>query len=339
MNDRIITTQSSSAREAWIDILKGLLLLIVCLFHTNNNWYGYLGFMFNMPAFFFISGMLFDEKKNSDILGYILKKTKSLLVPYCGLSVFFILLTPLLYAPVGYENGIKGFLYSTMLEIYQGYSGPYTLPLWFVYVLYFVSISFFSICRFTHRKIYLGLYILCCFFFAWWYSNQSSDPIFHIGTCSIAVFFYGIGYFSKGLVQRLRLLQMPLQIFYCVLLFGIYYIGYKINGHVDLRTCSLGDNIVGFLLGTVGGIGFVISAVCIYSKMFSYSLFTKALIMISKNSLTTLAVHYWVLMCLLWFYDFIRPDYYLPLAIMSEFILICIFCYIFNHWMKPLIGK
>lgn len=332
--------QKAHSRENWIDILKGLLLLIVCLFHTNNSWYGSLGFLFNMPAFFFLSGLLFDEKKNSDFVGYILKKTKTLLIPYLGLSVFFLFFTPLLYVPVGYENGVKGFLYSSMLEIVLGFSAPYTLPLWFVYVLFIVCIVFWPVNKICQNSHILKIIILfLSLASAWWFNKNHLGEAFHIRACTIAFFFYALGYNLKGLIGSMRELKAAKLGIVSFVLFILYFIGYSLNGHADLRTCSLGDNIVGFLLGTIGGIGFILSAVCIYCKMFSTSLFSNAMIMISKNSLTILAVHYWVLMCLLWFYDFSRPDYYLPMAIMSELLLICTFCYIFNHWLKPLIGK
>ena len=95
-----IQPKTSSAREAWIDYLRGFGILLMIIGHTHVwnpivQWiYG-----FHMPLFFMLSGYLFDPQKwfTSGYRKYLFKRAKNYLVPYfiwCG--VCYLLNLPML---------------------------------------------------------------------------------------------------------------------------------------------------------------------------------------------------------------------------------------------------
>lgn len=92
----------ASERSAWIDRWKGLLILLVVAGHVAGSvaaqvpwkdsapWqYVYKTiYLFHMPAFFFLSGMLFHP---DEPLRFLVRRAKRLIVPYLVLGVFSIL--------------------------------------------------------------------------------------------------------------------------------------------------------------------------------------------------------------------------------------------------------
>jgi len=87
-------------RIEWIDTLKGFLLILVCLGHIAPKGTLFYDLMcilrpFRMPCFFFLSGLLFSNRRT--FTEYFRDKTRSLLLPYIWLSLLFCLLNPRLY--------------------------------------------------------------------------------------------------------------------------------------------------------------------------------------------------------------------------------------------------
>lgn len=89
----ILSTRAN--RIVWVDVLKGTLLLFICISHfeyvpsvinpviiqTSSFW---------VPIFFVLSGYLFVMRKSDTIGSYIRKKNRSLLFPYLFFCVLFI---------------------------------------------------------------------------------------------------------------------------------------------------------------------------------------------------------------------------------------------------------
>ena len=85
-------------RLSWIDNLKGFLLMLVVVSHTSPTEGGwglqYYG-VFYMPAFFLISGVLYNHDKWGGGMGsYVKSKVRTQLWPYFSLSFLLLLLDP-----------------------------------------------------------------------------------------------------------------------------------------------------------------------------------------------------------------------------------------------------
>lgn len=136
-------------RIEWIDISKGILIVLVLLGHTQASPHlvGYI-FSFHMPFFFFISGYLFNIEKYQKFTTVVMSKAKSILIPY----VFFSVLSVIIYSVIfdyhlsNWSSIVSVFLESKRNEIF------YNVPLWFFTTLFIVEILYFLIRKHIKRK-------------------------------------------------------------------------------------------------------------------------------------------------------------------------------------------
>lgn len=73
-------------RSKYIDILRGLLIILVVIGHFNNGIMHDIIFLFHMPLFFMISGYLLKREHLVE-KGYIRNKICTLMLPY-GIYLF-----------------------------------------------------------------------------------------------------------------------------------------------------------------------------------------------------------------------------------------------------------
>lgn len=69
-------------RSRSIDILRGILIVLVVMAHFSREFPHDILFLFHMPLFFILSGLLLNQAKLTDETSYLLSKMKSLLLPY-----------------------------------------------------------------------------------------------------------------------------------------------------------------------------------------------------------------------------------------------------------------
>ena len=82
-------------KKKWVDVLKGLGIILVVVGHNFGGLTKQIIFLFHMPLFFFLSGYLF--KKNDNITDFIKNKAIHFIIPY------FIFLV-LIYFPFTIQN-------------------------------------------------------------------------------------------------------------------------------------------------------------------------------------------------------------------------------------------
>ena len=109
-------------RIQWVDIAKGITIILMIIGHSGcpkdiNNWI----FSFHMPLFFVLSGLTTNWKKKQ-YLAFVLKKAKSLLLPFWGYSLSMCIMLYLFELEAPYSSLLKG---------WGGYA------LWFIPVLFF----------------------------------------------------------------------------------------------------------------------------------------------------------------------------------------------------------
>ena len=76
----------SGKRIEWLDIAKGIGIFLVVYAHARAPYNSYI-YNFHMPFFFLISGILY--KSGGDVKTYILKKVKTLYIPFAGWNLIF----------------------------------------------------------------------------------------------------------------------------------------------------------------------------------------------------------------------------------------------------------
>ena len=157
-------SNNGQARIGWIDEFKGFVLLLVCLFHIEQNFpNAHLGMYhlsaLRMSAFFFISGFLFSTKRFTNFKSYFTHKTHVLLIPYLYLSFLFFAIDPVIYNFALFPksptmmvvntipdiNNTWQYIYWNIAKIFiAGKSSVGAGPLWFVFTLYSVSLLFYQ---------------------------------------------------------------------------------------------------------------------------------------------------------------------------------------------------
>lgn len=91
------------SRNEKIDILRGVLILLVVVGHSveENSLIKNMIFLFHMPAFYMIAGMLIKVERFN--CTYVLKKAKRLLLPYC----FYTMITMFLTGTIGVRSSLR----------------------------------------------------------------------------------------------------------------------------------------------------------------------------------------------------------------------------------------
>lgn len=194
-------------RITHIDIFKGIGILFMVMGHIGfssifDKWIH----AFHMPMFFFISGYL--SKNISELHGggreYILKKTKTLIVPYFSFGIFHFIFWYIAINKMQYHFGLlKNLLWTN----------TYTLPiagaLWFLTALFFVDIFYLLIEKFiTYNSLKFFIILLISTF----------------GTIETKVFSF----------------RLPYAIDSAFVGIGLFYIGRLIKNHKEEKIiCSL----------------------------------------------------------------------------------------------------
>lgn len=130
-------------RISYIDVFRGLLMLLVVLGHaigSSDDYVNKIILSFHMPAFFFLSGMCFHSK-SSNILEALKKKSKSLVWPYFTFSILGVVLYWLLLAGTSKDLGVT--VLQTVVGIIwnDGFYGSIVAPgFWFVYDLIWITL-------------------------------------------------------------------------------------------------------------------------------------------------------------------------------------------------------
>ena len=174
-------------RVLWIDVMRGICILLVVLGHSIGDINDPLNrfiLSFHMPAFFFLSGLC---AKNVDVpIGvFIRRKVSTILVPQIVLAVINII----------------------WLVIFERYSISAdkiidALFSWFLIVLFMVSILYYALDKLKiieHKAICIIVTIAVITLID--YLNIKTA--IHIEIVPMALLFYLIGNYSKGLFESI----------------------------------------------------------------------------------------------------------------------------------------
>jgi fucose 4-O-acetylase-like acetyltransferase len=187
-----------------LDIAKGLLIILVVIGHSGSFLTKYI-FWFHMPAFFFISGLLFKKISTYyECKQYIVRKFKSYGVLYLS---YFVLLTIVSFL---YIQAADFSVYKTILKLIIGgrFVGRELGVFWYISCLLFALIIF-SVLQivFKQRKYqYLTLILLYIFAHLEAYVQIHYKLTFFIplnlDVSLLAVCYIAMGYYGKELLLK-----------------------------------------------------------------------------------------------------------------------------------------
>ncbi|WP_092242833.1 acyltransferase family protein [Lacrimispora sphenoides] len=154
-----------SRRLSYIDIAKGIGMICVILGHMEIDKINTIVFSFHMPLFYIINGYFI---KKSDYSVFILKKAKTLLVPYLFTGLCIVVfevfkdLCRCIYDRIPFD--ISSWIYAILYGSGSNYSSPFFIKsigaLWFLLALFLA----FIIYNYIIDKKYFWIYV---FFLLW----------------------------------------------------------------------------------------------------------------------------------------------------------------------------
>jgi len=276
--------KGKNQRVAWIDLCKGGAILLVLLGHTLRTEVStvYI-YGFHMPLFFFLSGLVFNEKKFSAKL-FFSSRFNSLIIPY----LFFFLLTYLYwlfcersFRPLGLEwwQPILGLFYGAQWHGLMDHNGI----LWFLPCLFMVESLFFLISRSNNRWQQAGIVALLVI--AGFSINIILPWCLNIAFVALQFFFIGNLLRTKitdseGLKLKYIIIAIGLLLVY---IFGQYYFECSVN----MATNQYGSPVIFELLVFIG-----IFSIVYASKLLSFnSIPFLGVRWIGRNTLVIFALH------------------------------------------------
>ena len=247
-------------RIEWIDIAKGIGMILVIAGHTFALDYSAPIYTFHMPLFFFISGMFI--KTSVPFSSFLQSKSKSIFLVWFivfAISMLVCLCIPEWWVQIT-PHALLRDLYSSNTNVVQNSS------LWFLICLFFAELIFWFADKLKdslNQKIFYGLFILFAIYVLWQVPvlNKLSDIIplygnrlpFKIDTALCAVVFIAIGNWCRDYVKQY---VEKCNILIALLFFFAWGILAYINGWTNLNALAFGQNKSLFyliaLLGIVG---------------------------------------------------------------------------------------
>ncbi len=286
---------SYSNRINWIDIAKGIGIILVVLSHLTENGQilRKVIFSFHMPLFFFLSGLVL--KVNIPFLEYLKKKFKGVYFPF-----LFFLITD--YCCGFIFNIIKyGFSINMVKDIFvtflKSVSGTYIIqngytfnpPIWFLCVLFFAEIFLFFVLKLPKcilivlLPFFVFLSYFTTFYLPFCISYLPTVSLFMISGFLLKDY---ILYFEKVLYCKIK--KFLILIANLIISFLLVYVLSINNEIISMQSLDFGNPILFFLCAFLG-INSIISLSMIVAEMKCSDL----LIYFGKNSIVIMCTHFY----------------------------------------------
>ena len=172
--------QSQNGRRiTYLDMIRGIAIFLVVVGHSGlisherNIWLS----TFHLPAFFFVSGMLMQEKKEDeqDYIKIVLRKAKGIMLPYVWFSAGSLLVDAIQIWRGEFTKDILSEHFIQTITL-QGYSVLWFLPVLFIAeVLVLFLYKIMKRCKLTSKYLYLAVFgISVCLAVAAYYVYQAA---------------------------------------------------------------------------------------------------------------------------------------------------------------------
>lgn len=237
-------------RIEWIDRAKGIAIFLVLFGHMcSNGKVTAIIYAFHMPLFFFLSGVVFRYEKYPQFSVFLKKKFLDLMIP-CLLFNMIFFIWKLVYVLLLHGNGN---LWKNLAGILvQNRGTEYSCGAWFITCAFCMEVILYGMIRLAGNK----RKIICLFSFVALIVGYCYCKLIHvtmpwnIDAAVMAVFFGGLGYCSKTLVEKIKVWQMVLYL----LLVPVALLNYRLNNYsrVEMWGNSYG-NLILFVAGAFLG--------------------------------------------------------------------------------------
>jgi hypothetical protein len=264
-------------RVNWIDWGKAFAIYLVVLGHlvSNDGIEGRIHdfiYLFHMPFFFFISGLLFKIKENN-IRDMFSRIWRSLIIPY----IFLNLLSDIFLIPswiLGREWPLENLVYFLTAD-----AGGEPGPTWFLICLAWVWIAFYYLSRFSYR--WQCVILIACGVVSWLFPYML---YWRLDTAVMVLPFFAAGYYSKSLLtwhtDKYKMFLITIGLILISLFFSY------INGYSNVYLRAFGNFPTLYYLGAFVGIMMLI----MISKMFDQWK-TNVICVLSSGTIVIMGLH------------------------------------------------
>lgn len=237
MEENHILTMSK--RICWVDWAKAIGISLVVWAHISPIARHEV-FLFHMPFFFMISGLLFRQK---GFLQELKGSAYSLALPYFIYNLLY--MSPL---PFGGARDMK-----TVINVILGNQEQLCyvmVPLWFLVALFVMRL----VCSSPKIKLaYMGIldFALSVFFFGYFNIDQAND-YFQLKTACFCLPFFVLGHYVKPLIKwcedKTYMAILSVVLFVIGLVVGDFN---SPNIEVNVFHCNYGSNILNYYFSTM----------------------------------------------------------------------------------------
>lgn len=182
-------------RIEWIDIAKGISIILVVYGHSGLNMLPVIGpwlCAYRMPFFFFVSGLLFSGAKYDTIIPFLQKRIKTLYRPYFIFSAILMLGIYLLDDP---RFSTPEHMLQYVKTGWQGWA------LWFIPVLSLTEIVFYYITKIKVDGVKIAILISLAIVGRIAYLYELPNP-YNVWFVLTSIMFYGLGSLSKTIIIK-----------------------------------------------------------------------------------------------------------------------------------------
>ena len=282
-------------RIEWIDIAKGIGIILVIMGHTIALRYSKWLYTFHLPLFFLLSGLVYNVSKYPKYTTLLKQKGKQILWPW--LKFFLIGLIVCLLIP-DWRESLS--LHQTLFELYTtNTNNIQNSSIWYLICLFVTFNVFYFVNKIKRTKTTITILILLAVLLLWQKNALAliSNNFLHlpdnrlplkIDSALVACVFFAIGVWYKDKIKHF-VEQTTLSWFKMLVIGAIVFICAFLNGWTNLNSLDFGRIHLLFYPIALGGI----CVVCYLSKKIAKSKFyhaKKILLTYGENSLLLFGV-------------------------------------------------
>jgi len=269
-------------RYAWIDYAKCFSIFLVVSYHSPFHLDGYWGnflCLLRMPAFFLISGFLFDINKFPSFIYFLKHRSIQLLIPYTFFSTIFYVLWLLVGRNMVGGDELDIPLWYPIFEFFYGSPHIVVATYWFICCLFSIQIIYYFLIKYVPQHLILPL----TFVFPILHSFSFFDALpWNLSLAFLYIPFYVFANLNKQFIIELS--RENIRIVLGTLALGLLAVHF-INGEVS---------IIQSILISASGL-LVLPSYILFVKFIARVRINKIAIFIGKNTIIILALQNYII--------------------------------------------
>lgn len=277
-------------RIEWVDMLKGLAIILVMLGHCTNHEYGNLSggihmwiYTFHMPLFFFLSGFVFSTHEEN-YKKFVVRKLKSIIIPMVCFNIIQIVFEVFYYMLLLHSEGYT--VETQFKKLFETIGGGY---LWFLPCLFIAENIFYIIIKLLNKynkSVIIAISGLLYVIGVLYVNIVGIGIPWKVETALLIMPFFTLGYVAKSWEQKTTRYSIYITGISLVLniIFGLINYVISDNTYVDLRIDEIGNPFLFLISAFCGILAFYFAFRCLEE--------IKALSYIGRNSIIFYGLNY-----------------------------------------------